>query len=580
MSVAAETKRKWTQHIMVRILSFVAIIILAIVAMIIITVRFSGNIIHNMTTLENQGMTVSQAANQAYRSFLSLEGNSNLWVGSYTDGNATGSQAALQQALDSQQQLNLSLTNLHQMLQSSQDRVILQKTVHDVQNYESTFKEVQQLIQTNTQQAQHIQYISAENLSHTISVDLTQLAQAGNSMVQADAQQTVQTVRFQKQITYVGGGFVGLLGLALFVVVWILVRPIPVLSQSARRVAEKDLTVPEIPVRTKDEVGDLTESFNLMVQSLEKVIKEVGLSSEQLATAAEQLMASAEQTSQATENIAMSIQEVASGSEQQAASTESVVTTIGQIGASIGQIAQNAQTVAASAGQTDVLAKNGSDSIAQVKRTMQSIQSSVNDLNQDVEELGHRSQRIGEIVQVITEIARQTNLLALNAAIEAARAGQEGRGFAVVADEVRKLAVESSQSAKEITEMVQTIQQNTQNTILRTGAVKDAVEQGMLVATVAGTSFADIEQGIGSVASQIEQVYAAVQEISAGTEAVNKVLGEVSQIAVQAAASTENVSAAAEEQLASMEEITASATSLSEMADQLHTLLSQFQLQK
>ena len=51
-------------------------------------------------------------------------------------------------------------------------------------------------------------------------------------------------------------------------------------------------------------------------------------------------------------------------------------------------------------------------------------------------------------------ITSQINLLALNAAIEAARAGESGRGFAIVADEVRKLAEQSSDSAKQIENLI------------------------------------------------------------------------------------------------------------------------------
>ncbi|MFP4154158.1 MAG: PAS domain S-box protein [Halothiobacillaceae bacterium] len=82
-------------------------------------------------------------------------------------------------------------------------------------------------------------------------------------------------------------------------------------------------------------------------------------------------------------------------------------------------------------------------------------QSAVAETNAAMQELLGVSEQIGNIVSSISGISGQTNLLALNAAIEAARAGEAGRGFAVVAEEVRHLAARSSESAEQISGLVE-----------------------------------------------------------------------------------------------------------------------------
>ncbi|MEK4084400.1 methyl-accepting chemotaxis protein [Psychrobacillus sp. FSL K6-1415] len=329
---------------------------------------------------------------------------------------------------------------------------------------------------------------------------------------------------------------------------------------------------------SKDEIGELTASYNNMTNSLQAVFITVQDSSQQVASASEQLSASAEQNSNASEHITLTVQELASGSDKQLETVENSFRVMKDITNHTKTISKHTEEITKDALQASTLSTEGNKAIQKVNEQMNSIYENVNSLSKAVGNLDARSNEISQITNVITGISAQTNLLALNAAIEAARAGEHGKGFAVVADEVRKLAEESTNSTEQISNLIQLIQNDTNLTLKTMEKAAEEVQSGLNVVNVAGSSFEKIEKAVNGVVSQIEDISDSLRKLSNGTISVNDSIENVSNVAQETSAITQNISAATQEQLASMEEITSSSMALAKLADDLQVIINQFKI--
>ena len=234
-----------------------------------------------------------------------------------------------------------------------------------------------------------------------------------------------------------------------------------------------------------------------------------------------------------------------------------------------------AQT-ATSSDSAAVHAQDGMGLIEQAIQQMAHIDASVEKSSNSIVKLSEDSKAIGNIVNTISNIAGQTNLLALNAAIEAARAGESGRGFAVVADEVRKLAEQSQGAAKEIADMINEVQVNTEAAVLAMTSGTKEVKLGTEVINRAGASFAGIVNIISEVSSKVTKIAGEVNGINKGSEEVVSAVTNIENVSRKVAGESQTVSAATQETSASVEEIAGSSQGLTKMAQELQEAAAKF----
>ncbi len=369
-----------------------------------------------------------------------------------------------------------------------------------------------------------------------------------------------------------------LLSFIAWIVSRMVVKPVVMMSEAAKKIASGDLTIDGIKVKNKDEIGELAQSFHVMTRNLRHLIGEVGSHGEQVAVSAEELTASAEQTSHSIQQIVAAMQEVATGVDKQVESVEEASRTVLEMSLAVQQITNRVQEVSSSANQASAYCTEGGLAIQTVVRQMNLISQTVSKLALLIKGLGEHSKEIHQIIEVITGISAQTNLLSLNAAIEAARAGAHGRGFAVVADEVRKLAEQSAQSAQQVTSLIAKIFEDTTKAVQTMEVTRQEVISGIELVNRAGDSFTLIQQTVSEVTTQIQDVSSAVQQVAAGSEQMALSMKLVKEIAESAASGIQEVSAATQEQTASMGEISTSTYSLSKKTEQLQMLIGKFRV--
>ncbi|MDH4414879.1 MAG: methyl-accepting chemotaxis protein, partial [Rhizobium sp.] len=169
----------------------------------------------------------------------------------------------------------------------------------------------------------------------------------------------------------------------------------------------------------------------------------------------------------------------------------------------------------------------------QVSRTKESAERSGDVVRSAIDAMSaieQSSQSISNIIGVIDEIAFQTNLLALNAGVEAARAGEAGKGFAVVAQEVRELAQRSANAAKEIKALIT--------------ASGEQVKHGVSLVDRTGEALSAIVAEVQQINTNVHAIVDAAREQSTGLHEINAAVNVMDQGTQKNAAMVEETNAA------------------------------------
>lgn len=492
----------------------------------------------------------------------------------------TDKNAMLKDALGKTKESNNALyANIEKLSMSANMKTQYAEFSAVVPNYRSALEEVVALAEKNDNEQAYTVFTSkVQPLRQEMNDKLQALTELQSSEAAAGSEQAIQLKN---------GSLILILslliaGIALSLVVGFLIaravaNPLRKMQQMMQEAENGNLTV-KADYASRDEIGQLSVSFNGMIAGLRTIVQKVDESAMTLSASSEQLTASAEQTAIASGHIASSSSHLADGFEEQTQTVTQVTAAAEQLADHMNNIRNGSETISGLSEHSERSARAGLDEVRGVLQQMQHIDSSVDRTGSVIAELEHRIQDIDNLVAAIQQVAKQTNLLALNASIEAARAGEAGRGFDVVAQEIRKLAESAAESASQITETVHAVQEESRKAGISMREAAGLVKQGVEGAGRASESFASIQQSISDVSVRVSDISRSIASASGQSVEIGRAMQSISRVTEQGASGLQEVSAASEEQLSTMEEVNGSARYLSQLAEDLQQELTKFQL--
>lgn len=378
-------------------------------------------------------------------------------------------------------------------------------------------------------------------------------------------------------------------GFILFLIIRVIIKMFNDIIKVTEGISAGDLTVviPENRLKRKDEIGDLSRSFQKMEKSVGGMIQNIQQVSQKLIMAGDSLAANAEETQSQVQNISGNIEKVSQQTGMQNNSVASVSSSVEQIVKNIealdGVITNQAAAVEQSSSSIEEMIGNLTSVNANLEKINFEFDSLVSAsqngvkkqelVEAQVQNIVRFSQTLNDTNNVIANISSQTNLLAMNAAIEAAHAGDAGKGFAVVADEIRKLAENSSTQSKAIEQQLNEIQNGIQEVVSSSGESKAAfdtivnqidvinslVDQVSLAVAEQNQGSKQILEGLKTITSVTQEVKSGAAEMRGGSKVILGEMGQLQEI-------SRSVQASMEESSTGVTEIGTAASSVLEVA--------------
>ncbi len=349
------------------------------------------------------------------------------------------------------------------------------------------------------------------------------------------------------------------------------------LADKMQKIKEGDFTV---MIASKDYgiIGPVASTINSVLSDIRKLIDGFFQLALTIRSASYTINSVSKNATEAVHVISQTSDEISKGAISQAEEAQKGVLSVEQLSNQINSVYNSSNEIMVETEKIAQVNVAGVEAVQSLKEKSEENYSASEKIFSVIEKLVNAVQEITSFTDSIENITEQTNLLALNAAIEAARAGEAGLGFAVVADEVRKLADQSRKSNLEITNLVESISEDSKMATEVMDTLRKTTEEQTLSVDTTQQAFDDIANAIYAIVDKFKGVDEAVKKMESDKDEVITAIEHISSVSEETAASSEEMSATTSSQLDAFEELQEASKNLENLVVNLDERLKRYKI--
>ncbi|MBP7175241.1 MAG: methyl-accepting chemotaxis protein [Thermoclostridium sp.] len=348
-------------------------------------------------------------------------------------------------------------------------------------------------------------------------------------------------------------------------------------NEQIQLIKEGDFSVLIIP-KEYGLLGPIATTINVLLSEIRKLIDGFFQLSLAINSASYTVKTVSKNASEAIELINHTTDDISKGATSQAEEAQNGVLSVEKLSDQINAVYGSSNEIILETDKITHVNTAGLDAVQSLKEKTVTNSNASEKIFSVVEKLVQTVQQITSFTDSIESITEQTNMLALNAAIEAARAGEAGLGFAVVADEVRSLADQSRQSNLEITNLVESISEDSRMAVAVMEDLRKASDNQNQSVEKTEKAFGDIANAIYAIVDKFRSVNDSVNKMQSDKDEVTRAIEHISSVSQETAAASQQMAATTESQMKAFDELQEASADLGKLVVELDEKLKRYKL--